>query len=93
MMALTTYLVQSLAISWPFLPYGVGLPMPGATVALLLALAFFFLVQVPFGWWWMKRFRFGPVEWFWRSATYLRFQPLRRVPAEAVVLSPTKGGG
>ncbi len=26
---------------------------------------------------WLRRFRFGPVEWLWRSATYRRFQPLR----------------
>ena len=32
-------------------------------------------------WWskaWLDRFRFGPAEWLWRSATYLRLQPLRR---------------
>ena len=33
-------------------------------------------------WWskaWLDRYRFGPAEWLWRSATYLRRQPLRRV--------------
>ncbi len=32
-------------------------------------------------WWsaaWLDRYRFGPAEWLWRSATYLRWQPLRR---------------
>lgn len=32
-------------------------------------------------WWsqaWMNRFRFGPVEWLWRVATYRRGQALRR---------------
>ena len=27
---------------------------------------------------WLSRFRFGPFEWLWRSATYRRWQPLRR---------------
>ncbi len=26
---------------------------------------------------WLRRFRFGPVEWAWRSATYARRQPFR----------------
>ncbi|WP_419918080.1 DUF418 domain-containing protein [Candidatus Poriferisocius sp.] len=31
-------------------------------------------------WWspiWMRYFRFGPLEWVWRCATYRRWQPLR----------------
>lgn len=27
---------------------------------------------------WLERFRFGPLEWAWRSATYRRLEPLRR---------------
>jgi uncharacterized protein len=27
---------------------------------------------------WLKHFRFGPVEWLWRSLTYLTPQPMRR---------------
>lgn len=34
--------------------------------------------------WWLERFRYGPVEWVWRSATYRSFPPLRRVPAPEV---------
>ena len=32
-------------------------------------------------WWstaWLDQFRYGPAEWLWRTATYLRPQPLRR---------------
>jgi uncharacterized protein len=28
--------------------------------------------------WWLKRFRFGPAEWLWRSMTYRQRQPMRR---------------
>jgi uncharacterized protein len=27
---------------------------------------------------WLKRFRYGPLEWAWRSLTLWRLQPLRR---------------
>jgi uncharacterized protein len=27
---------------------------------------------------WLRSFRFGPVEWVWRSWTYRGWQPLRR---------------
>lgn len=27
---------------------------------------------------WLKRFRFGPFEWLWRSLTYWKLQPMRR---------------
>ncbi|WP_370639172.1 DUF418 domain-containing protein [Cohnella sp. REN36] len=27
---------------------------------------------------WLTRYRFGPLEWLWRSLTYGYFQPLRR---------------
>ncbi|MHC4093619.1 MAG: DUF418 domain-containing protein, partial [Planctomycetota bacterium] len=26
---------------------------------------------------WLRHFRFGPVEWFWRSLTYGGLQPMR----------------
>ncbi|HSN69491.1 MAG TPA: DUF418 domain-containing protein, partial [Thermoanaerobaculia bacterium] len=36
-----------------------------------------FAAQIPLSAWWMRRFRFGPVEWVWRSLTYGRMQPMR----------------
>jgi uncharacterized protein len=34
--------------------------------------------------WWLSRFRFGPLEWCWRSLTYWRRQPMRRSEPSAV---------
>lgn len=28
--------------------------------------------------WWLRRYRYGPVEWLWRCATWLRWTPLHR---------------
>jgi uncharacterized protein len=33
------------------------------------------LILSPF---WLHRFRFGPLEWVWRSLTYWKRQPFRR---------------
>ena len=27
---------------------------------------------------WLIKFQFGPLEWLWRSLTFLRLQPIRR---------------
>lgn len=27
--------------------------------------------------WWLRRYRFGPLEWLWRSLTYGHAQPMR----------------
>jgi len=35
---------------------------------------------VAFSHWWLARFRFGPAEWVWRSLTYGKAHPLRRLP-------------
>ena len=38
--------------------------------------------QLLFSTLWLKLYRFGPVEWLWRSLTYMKLQPMRR-PGEA----------
>jgi len=35
-------------------------------------------VQMAWSRWWLARFRYGPVEWAWRCATWWRIAPLRR---------------
>ncbi len=76
-MALTNYLLQSLICTTIFYSYGLGLfgtvgPARGALLAVAI-----YAVQVPVSIWWLQRFRFGPVEWLWRSLTYWRLQPMR----------------
>ena len=76
-MALTNYLLQSLAMTWIFYGYGLGYfgQLPRAWQPLLVVA--FFLLQVAWSHWWLARFRFGPVEWLWRWATYGRRPPMR----------------
>ncbi len=76
-MALTNYLLQSLIYTTIFYGYGLGLVgQLGAAMGLGLAIDIYAL-QIPFSIWWLRRFRFGPMEWLWRSLTYGRIQPLR----------------
>ncbi|MDO7847543.1 DUF418 domain-containing protein [Hymenobacter sp. M29] len=77
-MALTCYLTQSLI--GVFLFYGIGLGWMGhvgPTLLWPLAVAII-AAQLLACRWWLARFRFGPVEWLWRSLTYRQWQPLRR---------------
>jgi uncharacterized protein len=79
-MALTNYLAQTVLGLFLFNGYGLGLMGRLPTSRLLgLALAGF-AVQVALSHLWLARFRFGPVEWLWRSLTYGQPQPLRRGP-------------
>lgn len=77
-MALTNYLLQTIICTTLFYGYGFGLyGQIGAFGGILLTLAIYAL-QLAFSVWWLRRFRFGPMEWIWRSLTYLRRQPMRR---------------
>lgn len=76
-MALTNYLLQSLICTLIFNSYGLGLygqVGPAAGLGLTVAI---FALQIPLSMWWLRRFRFGPAEWLWRSVTYGHAQPLK----------------
>jgi uncharacterized protein len=76
-MALTSYLLQTIFGCLLFMGFGLGLlGTVGNAITLPIGFAFFSLCA-----WvsthWLKVFRFGPVEWLWRSLTLLKVQPFR----------------
>jgi uncharacterized protein len=76
-MAFTNYLAQSVILGWIFYGYGLGLfGQLGVTSALAIGLAVYFM-QVLFSAWWLGRYRYGPVEWLWRTLMYGSAQPMR----------------
>ncbi|MCD0280096.1 DUF418 domain-containing protein [Xanthomonas melonis] len=77
-MALSNYLPQSLLCTWIFYGYGLGWFERLPRVWQLPFAAGLFALQVVVSQWWLRGFRFGPVEWLWRSATYLRVPPMWR---------------
>lgn len=77
-MALTNYLAQSLALTLVYYGYGLGLVGRLGEAAALLVAAAIFAVQIAASALWLRAFRFGPMEWVWRSLTYGQAQPLLR---------------
>ena len=81
-MAISNYLLQTLICTTLFYGYGFGLyGQVGAATGVLLTIAIYAL-QIPLSVWWLRHFRFGPVEWLWRSLTYGEWQPMRYPPAD-----------
>lgn len=76
-MALTNYLSQSVICTLIFYSYGLGLiGKVNPTLGVGLAVAIY-LVQIVWSHWWLRHFKFGPMEWVWRSLTYGQAQPMR----------------
>ena len=75
-MALSNYLLQTLLCT--FLFYGHGFAQLGkfSRVEQLITVFVVSLVQIAFSCIWLNYFRFGPLEWLWRSLTYWHRQPL-----------------
>lgn len=77
-MALTNYILQSVICSFIFNGYGLGLYGKVGAAGLLGFSVAIYAIQVALSNWWLARFQFGPLEWAWRSLTYLKKQPFRR---------------
>jgi len=84
-MTLTTYLVQSLVCTTLFYHWGFGLFDKVSYSGMLSITVVLFCVQVVFSTWWLRRYRFGPAEWLWRSVSYGKKQPMC---IDATVLPP-----
>jgi uncharacterized protein len=77
-MALTQYILQSLVGTWVFYGYGLGAFEGMPRVWQIPFACVLFSLQVVFAHVWLRRFRFGPLEWVWRAMTYGRWPALRR---------------
>jgi uncharacterized protein len=75
-MALTNYLMHSVILTTIFYGYGMGLYGSVPRFTQMAFVAGVIGLQLVISPWWLARFRFGPVEWMWRSLTYWRKQPL-----------------
>jgi uncharacterized protein len=75
-MAFTNYLAQSVIFGFIFYGYGLG-QFGQLGVASTLAIGIVvYIAQVLFSAWWLRRFRYGPVEWLWRTLMYGAAQPM-----------------
>lgn len=85
---LTNYFVQYAIMTMIMAPYGLNLNgMLFSQYLLLLSIAVFSL-QVLFSVFWTKRFVYGPMEWLWRSLTYLKVQRLLSHNNKTLIATP-----
>jgi len=76
-MALTNYLAHSIICALIFTGVGFGLVGELQRYQLYYVMAGIWLAQLIVSPLWLRHYRFGPVEWLWRSLTYGARQPMR----------------
>jgi uncharacterized protein len=77
-MAFTNYLTHSVVCALYFNGYGFGNYGKLAYHQLYYVVFAIWVFQLIISPIWLRYFRFGPMEWLWRSLTYWRLQPMRR---------------
>lgn len=80
-MAFTNYIAQSLVFSFVFFGWGLGQfghwrPVPAFAFGLAV-----YVAQMQLSRMWLRRYRFGPLEWLWRTLMYGRRQAMERAAA------------
>ena len=78
-MALTNYVMQSVIVTLLLNGYGLGLyghVQRYQTFFIVFSVWALQLILSPI---WLKYFRFGPLEWLWRSLTYWQLQPMAQM--------------
>jgi uncharacterized protein len=77
-MAFTNYITQSILCGIFF--YGIGFGYYGKLEyhQLFYVVAAVWFIQIIWSHIWLSYFRFGPLEWLWRSLTYWKKQPIKR---------------
>lgn len=82
--ALTNYVLQTILFSLVFAGFGFGQRHRLGSAPVFAIAALIYAIELPLSVWWLKRFQFGPLEWLWRTLTYMQFQPMRRPPTGAL---------
>ncbi len=88
-MALSNYILQSIIGVTLFYSIGFGLygkltPLQTIAVGLIV-----YPVQIILSYWWLKKYKRGPLEWLWRSLIYKKKLPNKRIPKDEGVSEQT----
>jgi len=83
-MSLTNFFLQYIVIVIIIYPYGLGLNQKLFSYYLVLIAFSIFPFQVLFSTFWFKYFIYGPMEWLWRSLTYMKLQSIKRFKKPAI---------
>ena len=80
-MAFSNYIMQSLIGNFVFLGPGLGyMGQVGPFYYTFFGIGVF-IIQIITSNIWLNYFNYGPLEWLWRSATYKKWQPMRKQTA------------
>ena len=77
-MALTNYVFQSILFTFIFFGWGLGFLGELRQAYTFLIALLFIALQMSISKIWLQYFRYGPLEWFWRSLTFFRIFPFKK---------------
>ena len=77
-MALTNYVFQSIVGTFIFYHWGLGYLGTLRNLELVILGLILITAQIILSTYWLKIFKYGPLEWLWRSLTYLKIQPFMK---------------
>jgi len=89
-MAFSNYIFQSLICCFLFFGYGLGYYARFEYHELFVVVIVIWILQITISPIWLSYFRFGPLEWVWRSLTYWKLQPMRISQPEVKVSSTAR---
>ncbi|MGJ8679445.1 DUF418 domain-containing protein [Paraglaciecola sp.] len=73
--ALTSYICQSIIGTFILFNWGLGLITKISMFQCLGIAIGILMFQIAFSYYWLKHFKYGPLEWVWRSLTYMKWVP------------------
>lgn len=76
--ALTNYIGQSLMATFIFYGFGFGLYGHLNRISQVVFIFAIWALQLLIAPCWLTHFRYGPLEWLWRTLTYFKWQPMRK---------------
>jgi uncharacterized protein len=85
-MAFTNYLMQSFMCNLYFLGIGFGMMGKLQRHEIYYVAGVVWLIEIIWSHLWLRFFRFGPLEWCWRSLTYWKLQPIKKQVKENLVV-------
>lgn len=77
-MAFSNYIMHTIICGYIFYGHGLGLFSELERSGQILIVIAIWILQLTMSPIWLRHFRFGPLEWLWRSLTYWQAQPFKR---------------
>jgi uncharacterized protein len=85
-MAFTNYIMQTVICTLFFYGHGFGRFETLGRAEQMIVVGSVWVLQLIVSPLWLRSFRYGPLEWLWRSLSYWKRQPFRRAPAPAAAV-------